>query len=1457
MAIPKRESAMATTNAAASIKIKINGENLPANGAIFQTTADGSKLAGMVISGNDASGNSCGVNLQSANNEVVGNCIGVNEDGATGFANGTGILVNGSNNKIGGINPEDANIIAQNNGAGIEVVNVGSNGNIILRNSFTGNGGIGIDLASGSTGDAVTENDENDMDDGANNLLNFPELKGIAIVSGDIYYDFLLDVPAGAYRIEFYSNTVADPSQHGEGKTFIQALNINHTGSGQEQFFGDFTPLVTTSIGSYITLTATQCTDGTCTDYYQTSEFNGHYIGERCLELTDPGSIAGDEEGCGIPFDPSLITSVTDGSGGEGGPVYYQWQELPEGNTVWKDIVGATNSAYDPVEISVTTSYRRQAIRAKCSTTWQISNVVTKIVYGVDIIADIITAPSGTNGFLCGAAAYEFEAADAGVGVTYAWDFGENSNPRYVEGKGPHFVGFLTPTDSLAVVNEVILQVGNINCPAFDTTAFSINPIVYSSNVTSTNPTSCGASDGTIEVTASGGKNLCIKVSLDGGITYQPDGQLSFTGLSENTYDVVLNYCNIDCPNQYGFVTLNEPTEIIATNDDIQNACPGFAFTGNVSYNDQNIDNTIYAVITNPTKGNVVMDTEGDFEFTPTVYECGTDQFTYQVCNLTTGCCATGIVTLTFEDEIVPELQNVPADLTINCDEEIPLPPLVSAFDNCPAISIDKMETSTQGEDGCSLYDYTITRTWTATDVCGNTASDQQIVDIQDITAPGIFRIYTLPNGKKMVAGVMENVTQRWKTIQFPIDFPTVPVVFTQVISTIDSSAVAVRMRNTSIAQFELKLQEEEANDNIHGGEKVAWIAIEEGTNVAGFNMEVGRVSIDDTETTINFANNYNGKPAFFSNVQSTLESDPVITRCSDLTATDIKLKLEEEISKDTETDHIAESVAYLAVDSLTLIKNDKGEIIGEAGMVAMNAGIIVVSSNNYYYNPVIITKSMSNHVDPTLVATRILNNNTFEIALTGWDYQNDIQQESKIALMIIEGSLPLDIEDACVDGTDSVVLGVDIVAIDNCDNNVSIIYDETITFDGPAKIIERNYSAVDECGNERTLTQTIHCSGVALRTKAFLQGASIRSNEEALMRDDLRKKVLIPEEEPYTELPGFTHHGTGGREKLDPALLTVNGADAIVDWVMIELRDKNNPSEVITTQSGLIQRDGDVVTVDGDSIMVFENVPVNDYYVSIKHRNHLAMYSLYAQRFGPALVPFVDFTNPFTPVMGDIPGVEVGGKRAMWSGDISGDAKIIFQGPQNDIFQMFIHILTDEANVEFLTNFIRRGYTQKDFNLDGKVIYQGPGNDRSPLLYHTVLEHPDNGSHISNFVVETGVQRDSIIIEPDWTAVDACASDYTQNGCDFDGDGLVNEADFDKDADGVADSLDVAIFDKNSDSDGDGITDDFENGGDGQYDLGIDSNPLDPCDPDPTNGNCVGIDEDGDGLFCQLSSDP
>ena len=47
---------------------------------------------------------------------------------------------------------------------------------------------------------------------------------------------------------------------------------------------------------------------------------------------------------------------------------------------------------------------------------------------------------------------------------------------------------------------------------------------------------------------------------------------------------------------------------------------------------------------------------------------------------------------------------------------------------------------------------------WIAEDFCGNEAIDSPLIHVKDVTAPDIYRIYTLPNGNKLVVGVMENV---------------------------------------------------------------------------------------------------------------------------------------------------------------------------------------------------------------------------------------------------------------------------------------------------------------------------------------------------------------------------------------------------------------------------------------------------------------------------------------------------------------------------------------------------------------------------------------------------------------------------------------------------------------------------------------------------------------------------
>jgi len=344
-------------------------------------------------------------------------------------------------------------------------------------------------------------------------------------------------------------------------------------------------------------------------------------------------------------------------------------------------------------------------------------------------------------------------------------------------------------------------------------------------------------------------------------------------------------------------------------------------------------------------------------------------------------------------------------------------------------------------------------------------------------------------------------------------------------------------------------------------------------------------------------------------------------------------------------------------------------------------------------------------------------------------------------------------------------------------------------------------------------------------------------------MRDDLRARGLLPTEEPYSEMEGFIHVGSGGGETVSQDLLDVTGPDAIVDWVFVELKAADNFEEVVATRSALIQRDGDVISATGEDILSFYNLPHGEYYVQLRHRNHLAAETRFAYRFSATRIPSIDLSWDFMPVRGKNPMTLIDDKIALWSGDLNGDDLTIFQGPNNDIFYMFLKILVDVNNTNNLTNFISAGYTARDFNMDGKVIFQGPGNDRSILLWNTVFNHPENPQNQSNFIVSTA----EVVEEEDYLE---CVNDDTHSFCDHDGDGILNGEDPDDDNDGVADGNDVDPYDKNSDSDGDNLSDFFETGGDGVYHSGTDSDPLSPCDPTQSNTACVGTDEDGDQYF-------
>ncbi|MDY0090409.1 MAG: hypothetical protein RBR78_08580, partial [Flavobacteriaceae bacterium] len=89
--------------------------------------------------------------------------------------------------------------------------------------------------------------------------------------------------------------------------------------------------------------------------------------------------------------------------------------------------------------------------------------------------------------------------------------------------------------------------------------------------------------------------------------------------------------------------------------------------------------------------------------------------------------------TITVQDTTAPEfVGDLPANLSVECGT-VPAAAALTATDNCGNATVNFNETTEQGDCEGS---YSIIRTWTATDACGNEASHVQTIIVQDTTAP-------------------------------------------------------------------------------------------------------------------------------------------------------------------------------------------------------------------------------------------------------------------------------------------------------------------------------------------------------------------------------------------------------------------------------------------------------------------------------------------------------------------------------------------------------------------------------------------------------------------------------------------------------------------------------------------------------------------------------------------------
>jgi len=161
---------------------------------------------------------------------------------------------------------------------------------------------------------------------------------------------------------------------------------------------------------------------------------------------------------------------------------------------------------------------------------------------------------------------------------------------------------------------------------------------------------------------------------------------------------------------------------------------------------------------------------------------------------------------------------------------------------------------------------------------------------------------------------------------------------------------------------------------------------------------------------------------------------------------------------------------------------------------------------------------------------------------------------------------------------------------------------------------------------------------------KVFLQGP-YKANGDTMSTEFLNPAggpLLIPLTSPYAE---------------DPRSVTSIPAD-IVDWVLVELRDDTTGSAVADT-SAFLHKDGRIVADDGttNDIILTTTSDSANFFIVIRHRNHLSIMSSSEQLLSDAFSILYDFTTAQNQAFGTNPMKQLeAGVFGMYTGDANGD---------------------------------------------------------------------------------------------------------------------------------------------------------------------------------------------------------
>lgn len=300
--------------------------------------------------------------------------------------------------------------------------------------------------------------------------------------------------------------------------------------------------------------------------------------------------------------------------------------------------------------------------------------------------------------------------------------------------------------------------------------------------------------------------------------------------------------------------------------------------------------------------------------------------------------------------------------------------------------------------------------------------------------------------------------------------------------------------------------------------------------------------------------------------------------------------------------DLIITEIVYNPCTTGSLTSNDEYVEIYNNGAAALSLeGYVFADASNTYTFPIGSSVPAGGYIVVTKTAATfdgmaglVLGTNLFDWG--NWVLNND---GDDISITDCEGNLidMLTYDDnagswgTCADGNDCVALAL---PLDNysTDNAMPSNWATDGRGIGPSGPL---FTGVGSPGAPNLATTdagfTTCNAGISVAPKVFLQG-SLSGTSMSLA---LNTNMLIPNMDPYFGLTFPT--------------IPANA----VDYVLVELRTDTTtpgtPDVIVASRIAFLLDDGSVVnTTDGTSAVPFPTVSPGDYYVAIKHRNHLSV---------------------------------------------------------------------------------------------------------------------------------------------------------------------------------------------------------------------------------------------------------